>query len=70
MFSQLTAPPASLQTKAANYIEQLDNARCRGDWPAVPELVRKVRKHAPQRECMLPHALQLAPPTLANLLFP
>ncbi|KAJ6781847.1 hypothetical protein PWT90_08149 [Aphanocladium album] len=39
-------------TKAANYIEQLDNARCRGDWAAVPELVRKVRKHAPQRECL------------------
>ncbi|KAJ4165530.1 hypothetical protein LMH87_007160 [Akanthomyces muscarius] len=41
-----------MTTKAANYIEQLDNARCRGDWPAVPELVRKVRKHAPQRECL------------------
>ncbi|OAR04414.1 hypothetical protein LLEC1_07012 [Akanthomyces lecanii] len=41
MFNQLTALPDSLQTKAANYIEQLGSARCRGDWAAVPELVRK-----------------------------
>ncbi|XWW94898.1 hypothetical protein V2A60_002847 [Cordyceps javanica] len=41
-----------MTAKAANYIDQLDNARCRGDWAAVPELVRKVRKHAPQRECL------------------
>ncbi|EJP70035.1 filamentation protein [Beauveria bassiana ARSEF 2860] len=41
-----------MTTKAASYIEQLDNARCRGDWAAVPEFIRKVRKHAPQRECL------------------
>ncbi|OAA56453.1 Tetratricopeptide-like helical [Cordyceps fumosorosea ARSEF 2679] len=41
-----------MTSKAANYIEHLDIARCRGDWAVVPELVRKVRKHAPQRECL------------------
>ncbi|PQE12089.1 Filamentation protein [Rutstroemia sp. NJR-2017a BVV2] len=30
------------QTKAANYIQLLDAARCEGNWDAVPELVRKV----------------------------
>jgi hypothetical protein len=40
------------QTKAAHYILSLDEARCNGDWNAVPELVRKIRKHAPDRVCM------------------
>ncbi|PQE22208.1 Filamentation protein [Rutstroemia sp. NJR-2017a WRK4] len=40
------------QTKAANYIQLLDAARCEGNWDAVPELVRKVRKHAPTRTCL------------------
>ncbi|EKD17866.1 uncharacterized protein L3040_004404 [Drepanopeziza brunnea f. sp. 'multigermtubi'] len=40
------------KTKAAQYIQQLDDARCEGNWEAVPELVRKVRKHAPQRACL------------------
>lgn len=39
------------EVKAAHYIQLLDNARCEGNWEAVPELVRKVRKHAPQRTC-------------------
>lgn len=39
-------------TKGRNYLDQLDNARCEGDWEAVPELVRKVRKHAPSRACL------------------
>lgn len=39
------------QTKAAHYIQMLDEARCSGDWNAVPELVRKIRKHAPERTC-------------------
>jgi hypothetical protein len=39
------------QTKAANYIQQLDAARCEGDWDAVPELLRKIRKHAAARSC-------------------
>ncbi|KUJ19926.1 uncharacterized protein LY89DRAFT_779805 [Mollisia scopiformis] len=40
------------QTKAALYIQQLDEARCNGDWDAVPELIRKIKKHAPQRTCL------------------
>ncbi|CAL3965879.1 hypothetical protein PZA11_002710 [Diplocarpon coronariae] len=40
------------QTKAAQYIQQLDEARCEGNWEVVPELIRKVRKHAPQRTCL------------------
>ncbi|CAK7205543.1 hypothetical protein SEUCBS139899_008320 [Sporothrix eucalyptigena] len=39
-------------TKAAHYVLQLDEARCEGDWDAVPEFVRKVRKHAPSRVCL------------------
>ncbi|QUC19323.1 uncharacterized protein UV8b_03564 [Ustilaginoidea virens] len=41
-----------MNPKAANYIEQLNSARCEGNWDAVPELVRKVRKHAPERTCL------------------
>ncbi|XMA12359.1 hypothetical protein WAI453_005150 [Rhynchosporium graminicola] len=41
------------QTKAAQYIQQLDEARCEGNWDAVPELVRKIKKHAPQRTCLV-----------------
>lgn len=40
------------QTKATHYIQTLDEARCSGDWNAVPELVRKIRKHAPDRMCL------------------
>ncbi|KAI0480411.1 hypothetical protein GGR56DRAFT_626072 [Xylariaceae sp. FL0804] len=39
-------------TKAALYLERLDGARCDGQWDEVPELVRKVRKHAPDRSCI------------------
>ncbi|EHK15600.1 putative filamentation protein Rhf1 [Trichoderma virens Gv29-8] len=39
-------------TKAARYADLLDDARCEGNWPDVPELVRKVRKHDPARECL------------------
>lgn len=49
--SALTLPS---QSKAVHYIDQLDNARCIGDWKAVPELVRKIRKHAPERSCATP----------------
>ncbi|KAH6850297.1 hypothetical protein B0I37DRAFT_444349 [Chaetomium sp. MPI-CAGE-AT-0009] len=38
--------------KAAHYIQQLDDARCDENWDAVPELIRKVRKHAPDRSCL------------------
>lgn len=41
-----------MSAKAANYLQQLDIARCEGSWSAVPELVRKVRKHAPDRSCL------------------
>ncbi|PHH89208.1 hypothetical protein CDD83_6495 [Cordyceps sp. RAO-2017] len=42
-----------MTTKADHYVEQLENARCEGNWDAVPELVRKVRKHAPARSCLV-----------------
>ncbi|SPO04477.1 uncharacterized protein DNG_07162 [Cephalotrichum gorgonifer] len=38
--------------KAAHYLKALDEARCDGNWSAIPELVRKVRKHAPTRSCI------------------
>ena len=51
----IATDPSSLlkreQTKAAHYIQLLDEARCQGNWDAVPELVRKVKKHAPNRAC-------------------
>ncbi|KAI9762630.1 MAG: hypothetical protein M4579_000248 [Chaenotheca gracillima] len=40
------------QVKAAHYIGLLDSARCNGSWQDVPELVRKVNKHAPHRKCL------------------
>ncbi|KAI1268640.1 hypothetical protein F5Y18DRAFT_376269 [Xylariaceae sp. FL1019] len=38
--------------KAAQYLVKLDDARCDGRWDEVPELVRKVRKHATDRACI------------------
>ncbi|KAK3943023.1 putative cargo-transport protein ypp1 [Diplogelasinospora grovesii] len=38
--------------KGAHYLQLLDDARCEENWDAVPELVRKVRKHAPERSCL------------------
>lgn len=38
--------------KAARYISLLDEARCAGRWADVPELCRKVNKHAPHRRCL------------------
>ena len=49
------------QTKAAHYIQQLDEARCEGNWDTVPELVRKIKKHAPQRTCMSSIGLEQRP---------
>ncbi|TVY68718.1 putative cargo-transport protein, partial [Lachnellula suecica] len=40
-------------TKAAHYVLSLDEARCQGMWEVVPELIRKVKKHAPERTCLL-----------------
>ncbi|EKG15875.1 Tetratricopeptide-like helical [Macrophomina phaseolina MS6] len=38
--------------KALNYISQLDDARCNARWDALPELARKIEKHAPHRICL------------------
>ncbi|KAF1851244.1 uncharacterized protein K460DRAFT_362009 [Cucurbitaria berberidis CBS 394.84] len=38
--------------KALRYLQQLDEARCAGRWTDVPELCRKVEKHAPHRQCL------------------
>ncbi|KAF1972267.1 filamentation protein-like protein [Bimuria novae-zelandiae CBS 107.79] len=38
--------------KALRYIAQLDDARCSGRWIDVPELCRKIEKHAPHRQCL------------------
>ncbi|KKY20543.1 putative filamentation protein [Diplodia seriata] len=38
--------------KALNYIGQLDEARCNGRWDALPELARKIEKHASHRTCI------------------
>ncbi|RYP45927.1 hypothetical protein DL768_007795 [Monosporascus sp. mg162] len=38
--------------KAARYLQLLEDARCEGRWDEVPELVRKVRKHANDRSCL------------------
>ncbi|PKY05449.1 hypothetical protein P168DRAFT_325808 [Aspergillus campestris IBT 28561] len=39
--------------KAQRYIVALDNARCQNKWEEVPELVRKITKHAPHRSCLI-----------------
>lgn len=38
--------------KAQRYIASLNAARLNGSWSDVPELVRKVDKHAPHRRCL------------------
>ncbi|KAI0180474.1 hypothetical protein GGR52DRAFT_531487 [Hypoxylon sp. FL1284] len=42
----------SKSNKAAIYLGRLEDARCDGEWKDVPELVRKVRKHAADRSCL------------------
>ncbi|KAI5928573.1 filamentation protein [Camillea tinctor] len=42
----------SKPTKADQYLVRLEEARCEGKWDEVPELVRKVRKHATDRSCV------------------
>ncbi|RHZ62335.1 hypothetical protein CDV55_103103 [Aspergillus turcosus] len=39
--------------KGRRYIAALDSARCENKWDEVPELIRKVTKHAPQKTCFL-----------------
>ncbi|KAI4869471.1 hypothetical protein F4820DRAFT_406680 [Hypoxylon rubiginosum] len=38
--------------KVSIYLGRLEDARCDGEWKEVPELVRKVRKHAADRLCL------------------
>ncbi|XDG00808.1 hypothetical protein ABKA04_000423 [Annulohypoxylon sp. FPYF3050] len=42
----------SRSSKVAQYLARLEDARCDGKWDDVPELVRKVRKHATDRLCL------------------
>lgn len=42
----------SKPTKEDKYLQLLEDARCEDNWDDVPELVRKVRKHAPERKCL------------------
>ncbi|RAH77372.1 hypothetical protein BO86DRAFT_370968 [Aspergillus japonicus CBS 114.51] len=39
--------------KGHRYISALENARCQDKWDEVPELIRKVTKHAPHKTCLL-----------------
>ncbi|KAL9624626.1 MAG: hypothetical protein Q9160_001291 [Pyrenula sp. 1 TL-2023] len=39
--------------KAGRYIDLLDAARCKGSWNDIPELIRKVNKHAPGHQCLV-----------------
>ena len=39
--------------KAQRYIGLLDSARVNGNWQELPELIRKVTKHAPQRKTLI-----------------
>lgn len=39
--------------KSRRYIDLLDSARCNDAWQEVPELIRKVKKHAPERNCTI-----------------
>ncbi|KAI5867993.1 TPR-like protein [Durotheca rogersii] len=38
--------------KVTQYLARLEDARCDGNWDDIPELVRKVRKHAADRLCI------------------
>lgn len=37
--------------KGARYLASLDQALCNASWSEIPELARKVDKHAPERKC-------------------
>jgi transposase len=39
--------------KAQRYIGLLDAARTAANWQELPELIRKITKHAPDRKCMV-----------------
>lgn len=38
--------------KGVRYLAQLDQALCNASWSEIPELARKVEKHAPTRRCL------------------
>ncbi|KAG9249094.1 hypothetical protein BJ878DRAFT_151018 [Calycina marina] len=40
-------------SKGTRYVQQLNEARFRGMWETVPNLLHKVRKHAPTRTCLV-----------------
>lgn len=46
------ARSAANPEKGARYLAQLDQALCNASWSEVPELSRKVEKHAPTRQCL------------------
>ncbi|MCJ1248180.1 hypothetical protein MMC30_005397 [Trapelia coarctata] len=46
-------PKYRVSEKAQRYLNLLDAARCEGKWEEVPELARKVGKHAPHRKCLV-----------------
>jgi hypothetical protein len=51
-YRELTPAQNAVESdKALRYIQQLDEARCAGRWKDVPELCRKVEKHASHRQC-------------------
>ncbi|KAI9041654.1 putative filamentation protein (Rhf1) [Aspergillus affinis] len=39
--------------KGHRYVAALDTARCQSRWDELPELIRKVTKHASQKSCLL-----------------
>jgi tetratricopeptide (TPR) repeat protein len=46
------ASSAANPEKGARYLAQLDQALCNASWSEIPELARKVEKHAPTRRCL------------------
>ncbi|KAE8150399.1 hypothetical protein BDV25DRAFT_154519 [Aspergillus avenaceus] len=44
---------AAHSDKGRRYIAALDAARSQNKWDEIPELIRKVTKHAPQKTCLL-----------------
>ncbi|KAI5285366.1 hypothetical protein KEM54_000625 [Ascosphaera aggregata] len=39
--------------KARQHLDLLESARCNGNWVDIPEILRKVTKHAPERKCVI-----------------
>ncbi|EEH46071.1 uncharacterized protein PADG_02221 [Paracoccidioides brasiliensis Pb18] len=44
---------AKIADKRRRYLEALDAARCNGNWNELPNLVRKISKHCPERKCLV-----------------